>query len=136
MSKIEIDFNSLKYNLYEILNVHRDVDDAKIKKSFMKLIKNFHPDKNSDLEEDIYYHIVTANQILSNKESRQKYDNYITQTAKTFQELKGGFDKTTKDNFPKKEDSQKIFNNKKEELDKKHGIDNFNKSQLWNNLIK
>lgn len=136
MSKIDIDFNSLKYNLYDILNIPHDADDTKIKKSFLKLIKNFHPDKNSDLEEDIYYHIVTANQILSNKESRQKYDNYITQTAKTFHELKVGFDKTTKDNFPKKEDSQKIFNNKKEELDRKHGIDNFNKKSVMEQFNK
>jgi DnaJ-class molecular chaperone len=67
MSKIEIDFNSLKYNLYEILNDARDDDDIKIKKSFMKLIKNFHPDKNSELEEEIYYHIIMSNQILLNK---------------------------------------------------------------------
>jgi DnaJ-class molecular chaperone len=68
MSKIEIDFNSIKYNLYEILNVTKDVDEQKIKKSFMKIIKNFHPDKNSELEEDIYYHIILANQILLNSD--------------------------------------------------------------------
>ena len=58
MSKIEIDFNNLKYNLYEILNVPPTSDESNIKKSFMKLVKNFHPDKNSELEEDIYYHII------------------------------------------------------------------------------
>ena len=42
-----------------------------------KIIKNFHPDKNSELEEDIYYHIILANQVLLNKESRKKYDNFI-----------------------------------------------------------
>jgi DnaJ-class molecular chaperone len=63
MSKIEIDFNNLKYNLYELLNVKQSDDSIKIKKKFMKVIKNFHPDKNSTLEEDIYYHIILANQI-------------------------------------------------------------------------
>ena len=48
MSKIEIDFNNLKYNLYELLNIQPDADTTKIKKNFMKVIKNFHPDKNSD----------------------------------------------------------------------------------------
>ena len=63
---IEIDFNTLKYNLYEILNVDINDDDKKIKKKFIHVIKNFHPDKNSELEEDIYYHIILANQILLN----------------------------------------------------------------------
>jgi len=66
MSKVEIDFNSIKYNLYEILNVKPDADDVKIKKNFMRAIKNFHPDKNSELEEEIYYNMILANQILLN----------------------------------------------------------------------
>ena len=44
---------------------------------FLKIIKTFHPDKNSDLEEDIYYHIILAHQILIDKELRIKYDNFI-----------------------------------------------------------
>jgi curved DNA-binding protein CbpA len=93
MSKIEIDFNALKYNLYEILNISSVADDIKIKKSFMKIIKNFHPDKNSELEEEIYYHLILANQILLNKESRYKYDLFISDTADTFCELKSKFNK-------------------------------------------
>ena len=50
---IEINFDTIKYNLYEILNVQPDSDDTKIKKSFMRIIKQFHPDKNSELEEEI-----------------------------------------------------------------------------------
>ncbi len=139
MSKLEIDFNTLKYNLYDILNVPHDVEDSKIKKSFLKLIKNFHPDKNSDLEEDIYYHIVTANQILSNKESRKKYDDFISQTAKNFNELKSGFDKNIKDIeslFPKKEDSKTLFENKEKELDEKHGLNKFNKKSVMEQFNK
>mgnify|MGYP000055831064 FL=1 len=93
MSKVEIDFNNLKYNLYEILNIPTNSDDVKIKKSFMKIIKNFHPDKNTELEEDIYYHIILANQILLNKESRRKYDDFLVGTAETFHELKNSFKK-------------------------------------------
>ena len=88
MSKVEIDFNNLKYNLYEILNIPTNSDDVKIKKNFMKIIKNFHPDKNSELEEEIYYHIILANQILLNKESRKKYDEFSACSAETFHELK------------------------------------------------
>ena len=127
MSKIEIDFNNLKYNLYEILNVPSDSDEIKIKKSFMKIIKNFHPDKNSELEEDIYYHIILANQILLNKESRKKYDTFLFDRADTFGELKDSFNKTIlniEKYFPDKDTSKNHFNSKFEELNKKHGIVN------------
>jgi curved DNA-binding protein CbpA len=137
MSKIEIDFNNLKYNLYEILNVMPDSSDVKIKKSFMKLIKTFHPDKNSDLEEEIYYHIILANQILLNKDSRNKYDDYLFNKADTFNELKDTFNKVKKevDNNIDKEKAkvvnQNLFNNRVQELNKKHGFnydDNKDKS--------
>jgi len=126
MSKIEIDFNNIKYNLYEILNINKDADEIKIKKSFMKIIKNFHPDKNSELEEDIYYHIILANQILLNKESRKKYDSFINDNADTYCELKNNFNKTIKDIDiigPDKKTSQNLFNYKINELNKKHGYD-------------
>ena len=126
MSKIEIDFNNIKYNLYEILNVTKDADEAKIKKSFMKIIKNFHPDKNSELEEDIYYHIILANQILLNKESRRKYDIFIEDNADTYFELRDNFNKTKKEidnNILDKGTSQNLFNYKINELNKKHGYD-------------
>ena len=126
MSKVEIDFNSIKYNLYEILNVNKDADEIKIKKSFMKIIKNFHPDKNSELEEDIYYHIILANQILLNKDSRKKYDNFINDTSDTYSELRDKFNKTIKnvdENIPNKGESLHLFNYKINELNKKHGYD-------------
>ena len=127
MSKIEIDFNTIKYNLYEILNVSPDADDTKIKKNFVKIIKNFHPDKNSELEEDIYYHIILANQILLNKESRKKYDKFIDDNVDTYFELKEKFSKSIKnidDTVPDKGASLNLFNYKISELNKKHGYDN------------
>jgi len=128
MSKVEIDFNNIKYNLYEILNVSKDADEYKIKKSFMKIIKNFHPDKNSELEEDIYYHIILANQILLNKESRKKYDLFTDDNADTYCELKDKFNKTIKNmdnniDNQNKGNSQNLFNYKINELNKKHGYD-------------
>lgn len=120
MSKIEIDFNNIKYNLYEILNVKKDADELKIKKSFVKVIKTYHPDKNSELEEDIYYHIILANQILLNKDSREKYDKFIDDNADTYYELKDKFSKTIKE-IDKEETSQNLFNYKINELNKKHG---------------
>ena len=148
MSKIEIDFNSLKYNLYELLNVQVDADSSKIKKNFMKIIKNFHPDKNSDLEEEIYYHIILANQILLDKESRKKYNDFINETAETFEELKASFAKSNKgikQCFPAENTSIQAFNTKIDELNKKHGytnnqsesvIDRFNKIKEKRDIIQ
>jgi curved DNA-binding protein CbpA len=139
MSKIEIDFNNLKYNLYEILNVPSDSSDVKIKKSFMKLIKTFHPDKNSELEEEIYYHIILANQILLNKDSRNKYDDYLFNKADTFNELKDTFNKVKKeidnniDKEKEKSNNLNLFNNRVQELNKKHGFNyDDNKDQSVN----
>jgi curved DNA-binding protein CbpA len=125
-NKIEIDFNNLKYNLYEILNVPANAPETKIKKNFMKVIKNFHPDKNSEVEEEIYYHIILANQILLNKDSRKKYDEFINDSAETFHELKSSFNKSVEDikgYFPEKNMSQTQFNSKIQELNRKHGYD-------------
>jgi curved DNA-binding protein CbpA len=139
MSKIEINFNNLKYNLYELLNIQTNADSIKIKKNFVKVIKNFHPDKNSDLEEEIYYHIILANQILLDNESRKRYDDFISETAPSFKELKTSFTKSINDmnqHFPTKDTSVHSFNNKIDELNKKHGyisnssesvMDRFNK---------
>jgi len=139
MSKIEIDFNNLKYNLYELLNIHSDADPTKIKKNFMKVIKNFHPDKNSDLEEEIYYHIILANQILLDKESRKKYDEFISGTAESFEELKISFAKSIKDIeyfFPAKDTSVQAFNDKIEELNKKHGYNNNSSESVMDRFNK
>lgn len=128
MSNIENTFDNIKYNLYEILNVPTNADESKIKKNFLKLIKNFHPDKNSDLEEEIYQHITLAHQILLNKELRNKYDDYLLGKAETFNELKESFNKSVQDLdhlFPKKEDSKGLFDNRVNELNKKHGLNDF-----------
>lgn len=124
MSKIELDFNELKYNLYEILNVKPDCDETKIRKAFIKLIKTFHPDKNSKLEEEIYYHLILSNQILLNKETRIKYDVYLESRIDTFNELKDSFNKVNMSK-PKQEHKGNMdeFKQKVSQLDKKHGVD-------------
>ena len=133
MSKIEIDFNNLNYNLYELLNVSDDASEQTIKKNFIKVTKTFHPDKNSDLEEDIYYHIVLANQILTNKELRHKYDLYLKEVAETFNDLKNNYNKFNKSyvGLNEKESLQK-FKIINEELNIKHGFYNNNINERTN----
>ena len=125
MSKIEIDFNNLQYNLYEILNINPNSSEKIIKKAFIKLIKTFHPDKNSKIEEDIYQHIILSNQILLNRESRDKYDAYLELRIDTFNDLKSQFNKSStplNTNKQSLETNLMIFNEKVSMLDKKHGM--------------
>jgi len=119
---MSIDFNTLKYNLYTILNVPNDADNVTIKTKFMKIIKNFHPDKNTELEEEIYYHIILANQVLLNKELRKKYDLFLDPNINTFNDLKESFNKMNKDinTTPINSNSIKEFTEKCELLNKKH----------------
>ena len=131
MSKIEIDFNSLKYNLYELLSVKKNEDSHQIKKKFQKIIKKHHPDRDDDNstnknKDDIYHHLILANQILLNPESRAKYDEFLENTAETFYELKSSFNKnqqSVKQFFPEESASKSLFNSKLSELNKKHGYD-------------
>jgi len=117
---LTINFDTLKFNLYEILNISTEASEHKIKKAFRNLILNFHPDKNNKNEEDIYYHIVTANQILTNKVNRKKYDDYLNKLQDTHDELKTNFNNKKYEPVELKEEAYTKFKNKFNELEKKH----------------
>jgi len=127
-SIISIDFDQLIYNLYEILNVSHDAPKDIIKKNYIKLIKKFHPDKTSIVEEDIYNHIILASQVLLNNNQRKKYDEYINQMKEGFNDLKKKF--KNEDYKNKLTDTKKTFIEQMNELNIKHGynqnIDNYN----------
>ncbi|CAI2355491.1 unnamed protein product [Caenorhabditis sp. 36 PRJEB53466] len=59
--------------LYTTLNVKPDASQADIKKSYFKLAKEYHPDKNAD-HGDKFKEISFAYEILSNAEKRRLYD--------------------------------------------------------------
>ena len=75
--KIEIDFNDLKYNLYDLLGLNPDSSIRRVKKRYRKLILEYHPDKTPNFEEDDYNHLTMANQILTNESYRKKYDDFM-----------------------------------------------------------
>lgn len=124
MSDYLINFETLKFNLYEILNIAPDATETKIKKAYRNLILNFHPDKNNKTEEEIYYHIITANEVLTNTAKREKYDNYLIKKVEDHFDLKNVFNKVTNNREPinTKEESAQLFNNKMLELNIKHNI--------------
>ena len=58
--------------LYEKLGVSRDADTGEIRKAYMKLAREHHPDKGGDAEE--FKHIQKAYEILSDNQRRAHYD--------------------------------------------------------------
>ena len=129
MSKplVTINYSELKFNLYEVLGLTNEASENKIKKSFKKLVIKLHPDKNPDSNEEIFTHIIIANQVLSNSNLRKEYDNYLEDAnEKTLHvDLKNNFESTIKDVekfFPIKENATKTFKTKIDELNKKHGV--------------
>jgi curved DNA-binding protein CbpA len=119
-----INYSTLKYNLYEILNVDKLDHCDKIKKNYIKLIKKFHPDKTLKIEEEIYYHIIIAGQILLNEKLRYNYDNYINNyNINNHIELKNNFVNTNKieSQINLSTDHIKLFEKKFNELNLKHG---------------
>jgi molecular chaperone DnaJ len=62
-------------DLYEVLGVERDADQAQIKRAYRKLARELHPDVNPDPEnQDRFKEITAAYEVLSDPQKRQKYD--------------------------------------------------------------
>lgn len=64
--------------LYELLQVPRDATEASIKRSYYKLARQYHPDKNrNDAQaKDKFQKLAEAYRVLSDPESRAIYDRY------------------------------------------------------------
>ncbi len=71
-------------NYYECFNLNQQANSAMIKKSYFVLAKQYHPDHFFDypLEikeaaSDVFTHITTAYETLTNDDERKKYDEYL-----------------------------------------------------------
>jgi len=65
---------------YQILGVSRDADQKTIQKAYRKLARQYHPDVNPNdkAAEEKFKEINEANEVLSDAEKRQKYDEMST----------------------------------------------------------
>ncbi len=64
-------------NYYEILGIPKDATPVEIKKKFRELAKKTHPDKTKEDSEDEMVELNKAYEVLSDEESREKYDKYL-----------------------------------------------------------
>ena len=64
-------------NYYDVLGVSRDSTPDEIKKKFRELAKKTHPDKTREDSENEMAELNKAYEVLSDKETREKYDRYL-----------------------------------------------------------
>jgi curved DNA-binding protein len=81
---------------YKILQVDRSASDKEIKKSYRKLARQYHPDKNPDNKqaEEKFKEINEAYEVLGNEENRARYDQ-LGRSYHRYQQMggaPGGFD--------------------------------------------
>lgn len=67
-----------KRDYYEVLGLDKSADDAQIKKAYWKLAKKHHPDVNpgDETAEKLFKEANEAYGVLSDKEKRQRYDQF------------------------------------------------------------
>ena len=67
-----------KRDYYEVLGVGKNASDAEIKSAYRKLAKKYHPDLNpgDKVAEEKFKEVNEANDVLSNPEKRQRYDQF------------------------------------------------------------
>lgn len=67
-----------KRDYYEVLGVSKTATEAEIKKAYRKLAMKYHPDYNpgDKTAEEKFKEINEANEVLSDPEKRQRYDQY------------------------------------------------------------
>ena len=134
-------FSEKKACYYRILGLQIDASKKDIKKKFIQLAKEYHPDINTDkTSQKIFKEVSEAYGILSNNELKREYDEKI-QEKKTTNERKNKFEE---ENFSKnmnEEDFEKIneeirkenWERKKNEKDFKLTKDYLDKKYFKNN---
>ena len=64
-------------NYYEVLGISNDATKEEIKQRFRELAKKTHPDKTKEDSEEEMIKLNKAYEVLSDEESRERYDKYL-----------------------------------------------------------
>src|SRR5713226_2367470 len=77
---------------YEILGVQRNASEEEIKRSYRKLARQFHPDRNpgDKQAETKFKEVQEAYDVLSDKNKRAQYDRFGTAGPRGFRDAAGG----------------------------------------------
>ncbi|EFA85512.1 hypothetical protein PPL_01469 [Heterostelium album PN500] len=78
-------------NYYSLLGVNNDASERDIKKAFRKLSLEHHPDKNNGVSSDIYVQLTHVYQILSDKETREEYDDLLVNGIPAYERYYGRY---------------------------------------------
>lgn len=100
-------------NYYSILNINHLSTDIQIKKSYYKLSFNLHPDKNKDVDVNLFQSISEAYSILSDVEKRTEYDKK-SKFGKNYNEIQEFFNINIDFDFDKESSKYEQF--KKNEI--------------------
>ncbi len=68
-----------KRDYYEVMGVSKNATDDEIKRAYRKLARQYHPDLNPDNKEEAerkFKELNEANEVLSDKEKRARYDQF------------------------------------------------------------
>ncbi len=112
-------------NFYEVLGVERESTNDQIKKAYLKLAKQYHPDVNKDPgADDRFKNITLAYEALSNQRNRDLYDAYMDSDP---------YDNNYEAHFYKDEEDFSRQENSKAKNDKKSGgfYRNSHDSNFW-----
>jgi len=82
-------------NYYELLDIPFYASSTEISHAYRKKIRNYHPDKTRRADLDKFYQIQEAYEILSNKTTRDQYDEtFLTASQSTIKEISQKYDFT------------------------------------------
>ena len=78
---------------YKTLGVLKEASDKEIKSAYRRLCRKYHPDRNSNVSDDIMKKINIAFEVLSDPEKRNEYDEF------SFVDILGDSDKINDDAY-------------------------------------
>jgi curved DNA-binding protein CbpA len=129
MSIHEIEKLLLLQNHYQILGIELNSNESEIKKKYRELAMKYHPDKNHNTKSDEAFKMINlAYETLINKESREKYDEFLDKKNKKIKEKKksSSYNMDSNSNF----DSYNSFKN----YQKNYGHYNYNYNSYSENF--